>query len=68
MDYKFTAKLEDELDKISNGTKTCLEVLKEFYNPFGITVKNLQDEFTKNKLLKKNQANQANQANQVNQM
>ena len=34
VDYKFTAKMEDELDKIENGNASMSEVLKEFYDPF----------------------------------
>ncbi len=34
LDYKFTAKMEDELDEIEEGKKKRVEVLKEFYTPF----------------------------------
>ena len=34
MDYKFTAKMEEELDEIEEGKKKRLDVLKEFYGPF----------------------------------
>jgi DNA topoisomerase-1 len=34
VDINFTAKMEDDLDKIANGEKDWIETLKEFYEPF----------------------------------
>jgi DNA topoisomerase-1 len=34
MDYKFTAEMEENLDKIASGKKSRSQVLKEFYNVF----------------------------------
>ncbi len=34
LDYNFTAKIEQELDKIAEGDKAWKETLKEFYNEF----------------------------------
>lgn len=34
MDYKFTAKIEDEFDEVADGAKVWNEVIKDFYNPF----------------------------------
>ena len=34
MDYTFTARVEAELDEISNGTKDWLTVVKSFYTIF----------------------------------
>ena len=34
LDYKFTAKMEEELDEVEEGKKKRIEVLKEFYAPF----------------------------------
>jgi DNA topoisomerase-1 len=34
VDINFTAKMEDDLDKIANGEKDWVETLKEFYEPF----------------------------------
>jgi DNA topoisomerase-1 len=34
VDINFTAKMEDNLDKIANGEKNWIETLKEFYEPF----------------------------------
>jgi len=39
LDYKFTAKMEDDLDLISNGEKQRVPVLKEFYLPFAEKLK-----------------------------
>jgi DNA topoisomerase-1 len=47
VDINFTAKMEDDLDKIADGKKNWKIVLKEFYEPFS---KNLEE---KDKLLKK---------------
>ena len=34
VDYKFTAKMEEDLDKIANGKKKWVAVVKNFYIPF----------------------------------
>lgn len=34
MDFEFTAKMEDTLDEIANGTVEWQPVIKEFYDPF----------------------------------
>jgi len=34
VDINFTAKMEDNLDKIANGEKDWIETLREFYEPF----------------------------------
>ncbi len=41
MDYKFTAKMETELDAISNGEKIWHQVVKKFYNKLIPTIENL---------------------------
>lgn len=38
LDVQFTANLEEELDKIEDGTADWVKVLKEFYEPFKGTV------------------------------
>ena len=43
MKYKFTAEMEELLDKIANGDISWLKVLKDFYNPFDETYKKLYD-------------------------
>ena len=39
VDYQFTAQMEDNLDKIAEGKKKWVEVLDQFYQPFGEKVK-----------------------------
>lgn len=34
VDYKFTARMEDDLDEIANGKKEWVPVIKEFFGPF----------------------------------
>ncbi len=41
LDYNFTAKIEEELDKIADGKKEWKETLKEFYKEFNPTVENV---------------------------
>ena len=36
LDYKFTAGMEDNLDKIANGEIQWVPVIKEFYTPFAV--------------------------------
>jgi len=38
IEIDFTAKMEEDLDKIANGQKNWIEVLKEFYNNFKPTL------------------------------
>jgi len=34
VDYQFTAKMEDDLDEIAQGTKEWVPIIREFYKPF----------------------------------
>ncbi len=34
LEYKFTAKMEEELDEVEEGKKQKLEIMKDFYGPF----------------------------------
>lgn len=43
MDYKFTAKMEKELDDISAGTKVWHKVVKKFYDKLSLIVTSLND-------------------------
>jgi len=43
MDYSFTAKVEDELDKIATEGKEWRKMLKDFYTPFHNTVENTKE-------------------------
>ncbi len=38
MDYEFTAKLEDELDDISNGKEEWIPVLERFWKDFSAQI------------------------------
>ncbi|MCM8784689.1 MAG: type I DNA topoisomerase [Candidatus Omnitrophica bacterium] len=38
IEINFTAKMEEDLDKIANGEKNWIEVLKEFYNSFKLSL------------------------------
>ncbi|OGH09019.1 MAG: DNA topoisomerase I [Candidatus Levybacteria bacterium RBG_16_35_6] len=42
-DIPFTAEMEDELDQIANGEKQWVPVIKEFYNPFEKSLKEVKD-------------------------
>ena len=44
MDYKFTAKMEEKLDKIAKGTLKLLDVMKEFYDGFAPIVDKLTEQ------------------------
>jgi DNA topoisomerase-1 len=44
MDYKFTAKLENDLDKIANGKKKMIKVIKTFDDVFTPKVDKLNEE------------------------
>lgn len=43
VDYDFTAKLEDELDQVSLGSKDWVPLLKEFWDPFKAQVEEKKD-------------------------
>ena len=38
VDFKFTSKMEDELDNIAKGKEKWVKVIKEFYGPFAATL------------------------------
>jgi len=38
VDVQFTAQLEDKLDSVEEGTRSWVDVLKEFYDPFAIVL------------------------------
>ena len=44
VDYKFTARMEEDLDMISNGQAEWTEVIHEFYHPFSEDLKIAQAE------------------------
>ncbi len=45
---KFTAEMEESLDKIREGKLTRLELLRSFYRPFGQQVEKVEKELTRN--------------------
>lgn len=49
MDYQFTARMEEDLDKIAAGRLKWEKVLREFYTPFEATVRKAQAEMPVNK-------------------
>jgi len=53
VDLKFTAKMEEDLDKIALGKKNWIETLKEFYVPFQETLEKKQKEIKKKELAEK---------------
>ena len=42
-DARFTAKMENDLDNIENGTRKSVEVLNEFYTPFSQKLEDAQE-------------------------
>jgi DNA topoisomerase-1 len=48
VDYRFTAKMEDDLDKIANGENEWLPMIKNFYEPFKKNLENKKSEIAKN--------------------
>jgi len=47
VDYKFTARLEDDLDEIANGTTEWLPLIKNFYTNFNKNLMAKEKEITK---------------------
>ncbi|MBC7251020.1 MAG: type I DNA topoisomerase [Anaerolineae bacterium] len=44
LDYGFTARMEEELDRIATGERDWVSVLREFYGPFSETLKRAEQE------------------------
>ncbi len=44
VDYQFTARMEEDLDKVAEGKAKWEKVIGEFYTPFDVTVKKAQAE------------------------
>jgi DNA topoisomerase-1 len=55
VDVSFTAKMEEDLDKIANGEKHWVETLKEFYNPFKENLDKKYKEIEKAGILEKSE-------------
>ena len=43
VDFHFTAKVEEDFDKIANGKKQWNEMIAEFYSPFAQTIEDTKD-------------------------
>ncbi len=50
VDEKFTADMENSLDKISTGDSTYIDIVSSFYNPFMKKLEEVQDKIEKVKL------------------
>ncbi|MFA6198567.1 MAG: type I DNA topoisomerase [Patescibacteria group bacterium] len=50
VDYKFTAHMEEDLDKIAQGEMAWTPVIKEFYEPFKATLAQKEQELSKKDL------------------
>jgi len=53
VNINFTAKMEDDLDKIANGEKNWVQTLKEFYEPFNTLLNKKNKEINAVKVLEK---------------
>jgi len=53
VNINFTAKMEDDLDKIANGEKNWVQTLKEFYEPFNTLLNKKSKEINAVKVLEK---------------
>ncbi len=51
IDYKFTAEIENDLDKIAYGEKNWKKVIKEFYEPFHQNLENKYEEINKQDIM-----------------
>jgi len=51
VDYKFTAKMEDELDEIAQGKAVWQPIIKKFYMPFKNNIQNKEKEIKKSDLI-----------------
>ncbi len=53
VDIKFTAKMENDLDKIANGKENWLKTMREFYKPFEKNLEKKQKEVAKKDITEK---------------
>lgn len=51
VDYKFTAKLEDDFDEIAQGKEVWTEVVGDFYKPFIKNLEKKEEEVTKEEIV-----------------
>ncbi|MDD2696596.1 MAG: type I DNA topoisomerase [Candidatus Pacebacteria bacterium] len=53
VDIKFTAEMEEDLDKIAQGSRKWVPVIREFYKPFEMNLKNKYKEISKKDITEK---------------
>ena len=58
VDFKFTAKMEDDLDRIAEGKVDWQPVIKEFYNPFHTNLENKYNEINKQDIMPEEKSNE----------
>lgn len=58
VDYQFTAKLENDLDKIGGGEVKWQPVIKEFYGPFHANLKNKYEAINKKDIMPEEKSNE----------
>jgi len=58
VDYKFTAKMEDDLDDIAAGEKKWVPVIEEFYKPFAANLTIKTADLEKNDFMKPEKTNE----------
>jgi len=51
VDFKFTADMEKDLDRIADGEKKWQPIIKEFYGPFHANLKNKYEEINKSDIV-----------------
>lgn len=52
VDVKFTSKMEDELDQIADGKIEWVPIIKNFYDPFAVNLKEKYEEVSKEEVTK----------------
>ena len=52
VDYKFTAEVEEDLDKIAEGEKAWVPVIRSFYTPFHALIERKDSEISKDDIVK----------------
>ena len=58
VDYQFTAKLENDLDRVAEGEVKWQPVIKEFYEPFHTNLENKYEVINKNDIMPEEKSNE----------